>query len=80
MDIWVTVISIVSGVGTLAGAVAVIVKASRLVDSISARKEENTLIIKGLFAALDGLHQQGANGCVTKSRTELQEYIVKHRL
>lgn len=79
MSIWATVISIISGVGTLAGAVAVIVKASRLVDSVSARKEENTLILRGLFASLDGLHQLGANGNVTDSRAELQAYLFRNR-
>lgn len=44
-----------------------------------ARKSENTMIIRGLFACLDGLHQQGCNGAVTKCHKELEEYLIDKR-
>ena len=44
-----------------------------------ARHKENTMIIKALFACLDGLHQQGCNGEVTKCHKELNDYIIDKR-
>jgi hypothetical protein len=38
-------------------------------------KQEQAVICKSLLACLDGLHQLGANGKVTKSLNELEEYI-----
>lgn len=39
------------------------------------RREEGTVLIKGLRATLDGLMQQGCNGSVAKASRELDEYI-----
>ena len=40
-------------------------------------RERNTIIIKGLKASLNGLHQLGANGEVTECLRELNEYTNK---
>lgn len=44
-----------------------------------ARKEENRLILRGLFACLDGLHQKECNGEVTRCHQELLLYLTEHR-
>jgi len=38
-------------------------------------KKENTLVIYALGACLDGLHQQGCNGKVTKAIEKIEKYI-----
>ena len=38
-------------------------------------KEEDRIIISSLRACLDGLHQQGCNGEVTKAMKEIDDYI-----
>lgn len=43
------------------------------------RKEDTKIILSSLLACLDGLHQQGANGIVTKTKAELEQYIIKSR-
>ena len=43
------------------------------------RKEDTKIILSSLLACLDGLHQQGANGIVTKTKAELKQYIIKSR-
>lgn len=43
------------------------------------RKEDTAIILSSLLACLDGLHQQGANGMVTKTKAELEQYIIKSR-
>lgn len=40
-------------------------------------KEERIIIIKALSACLDGLSQLGANHSVTKSKEELDDFILK---
>lgn len=39
--------------------------------------EADKYIIQGLFACLDGLKQNGANGEVTKSYNTIQEYLIR---
>lgn len=39
-------------------------------------EEERKLMMSGLFACLDGLHQLGANGNVTKMREKLIDYNI----
>ena len=38
-------------------------------------KKENALVIYALGACLDGLHQQGCNGKVTKAMEKISKYI-----
>ncbi len=38
-------------------------------------KKENALVIYALGACLDGLHQQGCNGEVTKAMDKINKYI-----
>jgi hypothetical protein len=41
------------------------------------RAEDITVMVKGLTACLDGLHQQGANGPVSTAREDLQNHLYK---
>lgn len=41
-------------------------------------KELLNLLAKGQFATLDGLHQQGCNGEVTKAWNELRDHVIKN--
>lgn len=44
-------------------------------------KDESVILVEGLSACLDGIHQMGANHCVTDAKQKLDEYInvVAHR-
>lgn len=44
--------------------------------SIELSLEERRMLLKGVFACLDGLHQKGCNGRVTKAHNELNNYII----
>ncbi len=44
--------------------------------SIELSLEERRMLLKGVFACLDGLHQQGCNGQVTHAHNELNNYII----
>lgn len=43
------------------------------------RKEENTLIIKSLYAIMDGMKQLNCNGPVSEAHGELQDHILEER-
>lgn len=38
--------------------------------------EERLMLLRGLLACLDGLKQNGANGLVTKTIDEINEYLI----
>lgn len=40
-------------------------------------KEENTILLKGQLACLKGLKEQGCDGPVTTSITEIETYLLK---
>lgn len=40
-------------------------------------KEENTILLKGQLACLKGLKEQGCDGPVTTSITEIESYLLK---
>ncbi len=40
-------------------------------------KEENTILLKGQLACLKGLKEQGCNGPVTESISEIENYLLK---
>lgn len=44
-------------------------------------KDESVILVEGLSACLDGIHQLGANHCVNDAKQKLDEYInvVAHR-
>ena len=77
-----SVIASVLGIlGTLAGVITLgykFVKRFERVERKLERTEQlNTVLIIGLCACLDGLHQQGCNGEVTKALNMLQEHLAK---
>lgn len=86
---WYEVIIIIGAVvAAISAIITAILKVAKpikkLVDSVDGlmianenRREEGTVLIKGLRATLDGLKQQGCNGSVTKASLELDEYIDK---
>jgi hypothetical protein len=73
--------TVVASITTICGFLFSLYKIFRrfesLEDSNKCRKKENVILIRSTFAMLDGLHQLGANGEVTKARQELQDYIVQ---
>lgn len=52
-----------------------VAKQNRQDDDIQKIKAENTLLVSGLFACLDGLEQLGANHTVPIAKAKLEEYI-----
>lgn len=40
-------------------------------------KEERTIILRGLLACLKGLQEQGCDGAVTESISNIEEYLMK---
>ena len=40
-------------------------------------KEERRIILQGLLACLKGLQEQGCDGAVTKSISQIEEYLMK---
>lgn len=76
----VSVISIATAVLGVACYVANLAfRFKRLEQQAEHRKEDTAIILTSLLATLDGLHQQGANGLVTKTKADLEAYIIKSR-
>lgn len=50
-------------------------KVNRLESELTHVKKEDTIVIYALRACLDGLHQQGCNGEVTKAKDMIDEYL-----
>ena len=44
-------------------------------QDIAAIKKEQSLLVRAVRGCLDGLHQQGCNGEVTKSIKEIDDYL-----
>lgn len=44
---------------------------------ISDDKEERIILLQGLLACLKGLQEQGCDGAVTTSITEIEQYLLK---
>lgn len=44
-------------------------------------KDESVILVEGVSACLDGIHQLGANHCVSNAKQKLDEYVnlVAHR-
>lgn len=78
-----TVVSIITIASALLGVAAYVANLAyrfkKLERQAEHRKEDTKIILSSLLACLDGLHQQGANGIVTKTKAELEEYIIKSR-
>jgi hypothetical protein len=78
MQVIITVASVVGALTVIGGFFYGIHKILKKFEMIEGLKQENGLMIKSIFAICDGLHQLGANGIVTKTRDELQDYIIKN--
>lgn len=50
---------------------------TRLENDSKTNKEENTILLKGQLACLKGLKEQGCNGPVTQSISEIEDYLLK---
>lgn len=78
-----TVVSIITIASALLGVAAYVANLAyrfkKLERQAEHRKEDTKIILSSLLACLDGLHQQGANGIVTKTKAELEQYIIKSR-
>ena len=56
----------------------IVARFEKLEVQAARRRTDSEIMLKGLYACLDGLHQQGANGHVTKTREELNDYILQN--
>ena len=68
---------IVAAIGAVSALLSAIILKNQGLEKAEREDDRRrmAIIIKGLRAALDGLHQQGANGRVTESLQELDDYI-----
>lgn len=78
-----TVVSVISIATAVLGVAAYVANLAfrfkRLEKQAEHRKEDTSIILASLLAVLDGLHQQGANGIVTETKKQLEQYIIKSR-
>ena len=81
-----TVSTLLSIAGVIAGLIVAIFKIcqrfNRMEDTQKALQDElirsgktHRVLMEGLYACLDGLHQQGCNGNVTKALNMLHEHL-----
>lgn len=50
---------------------------SKLEKDSKTNKEENTILLKGLLACLKGLQEQGCDGAVVSSISEIESYLLE---
>jgi len=50
----------------------------KLIETVDTLKKENILIIMSVFAICEELKQLVANGAASKTRDDLQDYIIKN--
>ncbi len=50
---------------------------SKLEKDSKTNKEENTILLKGLLACLKGLKEQGCDGAVITSISEIENYLLE---
>lgn len=78
-----TVVSVISIATAVLGVACYVANLAfrfkRLEKQAEHRKEDTAVILTSLLAVLDGLHQKGANGLVTKTKADLEAYIIKSR-
>ena len=80
VEIDVKLLSTILGiVGMLIGVVVTIYKVCKRFDRMEERIEQSgrlhRVMMEGLYACLDGLHQQGCNGNVTKALQMLHDHL-----
>ncbi len=76
-----TVATVLGILGSGGAVIAVIWRFARRMEAAAQRIEHSAethkILTKGVYAALDGLHQLGANGPVTESLHELKDYLIE---
>lgn len=79
---WQSVITAAAFLGAVIAIVTYFSKVVRWVDKQSQQdkeikkiKEEQTLLVEGIFACLKGLQEKGCNGPVTKAIDKYEDYL-----
>ena len=71
--------TILSVAGVIVGAIVAVVKVIQRLAAVEHRLDDIAstykVLCKGVYASLDGLHQQGCNGMVTETHREFQEML-----
>lgn len=71
--------AILSVAGVIVGAIVAVVKVIQRLTAVEHRLDDIAstykVLCKGVYASLDGLHQQGCNGMVTETHREFQEML-----
>lgn len=71
--------TILSVAGVIVGAIVAVVKVIQRLTAVEHRLDDIAstykVLCKGVYASLDGLHQQGCNGMVTETHREFQEML-----
>ena len=71
--------AILSVAGAAVGFIAAAVKLIQRLGAVERRLDDMAgtykVLCKGVYASLDGLHQQGCNGMVTETHKEFQEML-----
>ena len=71
--------TILSVAGVIVGAIVSAVKLIQRLGAVERRLDDMAgtykVLCKGVYASLDGLHQQGCNGMVTETHREFQEML-----
>ena len=78
-DIIIAISACIAAIGAIGGTVFSIyrwiMRQKQQDEDIKALKNEQRIIVKGVFACLKGLHEQGCNGAVTSSISEFESYL-----
>lgn len=76
MNLLATVLGVLATLGGLMAALyRITARFSRMEQKIEQSGKLNRVLAEGLYACLDGLHQQGCNGQVTKALGMLHEHL-----
>ena len=71
--------AILSVAGVIVGAIVAVVKVIQRLTAVEKRLDDIAstykVLCKGVYASLDGLHQQGCNGMVTETHKEFREML-----
>lgn len=66
-------------ISVIVGAIVAVVKVIQRLAAVEHRLDDMAstyrVLCKGVYASLDGLHQQGCNGMVTETHREFQEML-----
>lgn len=71
--------AVLSVISINVGAIVAVVKVIQRLAAVERRLDDMAgtykVLCKGVYASLDGLHQQGCNGMVTETHKEFQEML-----